>query len=332
MNRIDDVLEVGDLRQRLALAGYNGIVFNGLNKRHPLVQGRVSFDNLASNIRVHCSDAKEIKRATSTVTLDARVSLIILLEGTLSFTVGNDTHRIKAGENSPAVFINFFVQGELFTRHLDEDQYVKKVNVSLPTSMLLSRTNSDHERHRLSQFLTSKSTLVELVSCPEWQDLANTLLAIQGKGDFEHTILREQIALRILALGVSCLMSIETETISHKRQSQTSSVDVLAQKTRTLIDNSEAPIHLQTLAVRLNASPSTIQRHFKKHYGTTLSDYQRLRRLELARKAIVVDRQSIGEAAWIAGYQHVGNFITAFKKVFNISPARLRQQHDQLTQ
>lgn len=324
-----DEIEVADLRRQLALAGYDGMLFKGMNKARSLIKGKISFDTLPSNIRVHCTDAAEIVKATSSVTLDARVSIIILLQGTLRFTIGQRRHQVSA-DQGPTAFINCFSEGELFTRHLDNNQYVRKVNVSLPLSHLLARTQDAAEREKLVALFSHQSQFFPLKHDNEWCELANGLLAIQQQNDFETCILREQIALQILARGVAFLQSQPCATVIESEAHRAVKADPLAERIRLLIESSDSPLTLYDIATRLNASTSKVQRHFKKQYGTTFSDYQKLKRLEKARRAIVVDRLSIGEAAWIAGYQHVGNFITAFKKTFNISPAKLRRHHDTL--
>ncbi|MFC6805573.1 helix-turn-helix domain-containing protein [Methylophaga thalassica] len=41
------------------------------------------------------------------------------------------------------------------------------------------------------------------------------------------------------------------------------------------------------------------------------------------KKSIIGRKKSIGEAAFIAGYGHPSNFITAFKKRFKLTPSEL---------
>ena len=87
------------------------------------------------------------------------------------------------------------------------------------------------------------------------------------------------------------------------------------------------PVSLEEIANTIGLSISTLQRRFKKDYGTTVVDYIRQKRLEKARTAIAINGLSIGEAAYQAGYNHSSNFITAFKKRFNITPASLLKSH-----
>lgn len=46
---------------------------------------------------------------------------------------------------------------------------------------------------------------------------------------------------------------------------------------------------------------------------------------DLARTLILTDDLPLKEIAWRAGYRHFSNFVTAFKRRFGITPARMRE-------
>ena len=56
-------------------------------------------------------------------------------------------------------------------------------------------------------------------------------------------------------------------------------------------------------------------------------EFIREKKLEKARSMLVIERKSIGEAAYYSGYKHVSNFVTAFKKQFTVTPSELLKQH-----
>ena len=56
----------------------------------------------------------------------------------------------------------------------------------------------------------------------------------------------------------------------------------------------------------------------------TVFEYQRGRRLQLAREALEREGASVNEAAWRAGYNSPANFATAFKRHFGITPRQVR--------
>lgn len=82
---------------------------------------------------------------------------------------------------------------------------------------------------------------------------------------------------------------------------------------------------LARLAEHAAMSPSTLLRHFKLAYGLAPIDYLRKRRLALA-KELLMRGHSVQQAAHLSGYRHASNFITAFRKLYGISPGGLCHQ------
>ena len=86
-------------------------------------------------------------------------------------------------------------------------------------------------------------------------------------------------------------------------------------------------LSLSEMAIKLGLSVSTLQRKIKDRYAMTAVEYVRQKKLEKAKSSLVLDNLSIGEIAYIAGYAHVSNFVTAFKKKFELTPAQFRTIH-----
>ena len=103
-------------------------------------------------------------------------------------------------------------------------------------------------------------------------------------------------------------------------------IDFIEKIKRTSI-NTKNKLSLNTLAEENNISVSTLQRRFKSYCGITVNEYIRTSRLEQAKKSIITDGKSIGEAAYIAGYNHSSNFVTAFKRHFHTTPKELIKSH-----
>lgn len=82
---------------------------------------------------------------------------------------------------------------------------------------------------------------------------------------------------------------------------------------------------LEELARHVGMSVSSLQRQFKQTYRQTVVNYLRRRKLEMARAALSREDMSIGEAAYIAGYSHTSNFVTAYKRQFGHTPGAVGQ-------
>ena len=78
------------------------------------------------------------------------------------------------------------------------------------------------------------------------------------------------------------------------------------------------------LAAAHGVSASKLKRDFFMAYSTCVGGFITDRRLNQARR-ILADGASVSEAAYAVGYSHPGNFSTAFKRRFGISPRNVRQ-------
>lgn len=96
------------------------------------------------------------------------------------------------------------------------------------------------------------------------------------------------------------------------------------QAARELLDSGAADSwSLADIALELGLHENTLQRRFREAHGCTVFDYLRRRRLDQAHAALL-EGASVTEAALAAGYGNPGNFATAFKRLFGVSPRSVR--------
>ena len=72
-------------------------------------------------------------------------------------------------------------------------------------------------------------------------------------------------------------------------------------------------------------SVGSMQTSFKRTYRTTIGAFIRQQRLLEARDLIERHGKQVGEAAYLAGYESLGSFSTAFKRAFGFSPSECKQ-------
>jgi len=89
--------------------------------------------------------------------------------------------------------------------------------------------------------------------------------------------------------------------------------EVLAQK---------AGYRARELADLCQASLRTLERHFQKHYGVTVSEWLRELRLKQA-YSVLQTGKSVKEVAFEHGYKQVSHFSREFKSHFGVSPSFL---------
>lgn len=78
------------------------------------------------------------------------------------------------------------------------------------------------------------------------------------------------------------------------------------------------------LASRAGSSRRSFNLRFRSAFGVSAVEYLRVRRLEVAREALVYQNLSVTEAADLVGYNNPANFATAFRKHFGLVPSFYR--------
>lgn len=84
----------------------------------------------------------------------------------------------------------------------------------------------------------------------------------------------------------------------------------------------EAGYRPSELAVLCQISLRTLERHFQKNYGVTVSQWLRDLRLTRAYQNLLVGK-SVKEVAFDQGYKQVSHFSREFKNHFGVSPSLL---------
>ncbi len=84
-------------------------------------------------------------------------------------------------------------------------------------------------------------------------------------------------------------------------------------------------IYLKTLARQAGMSQTKLTSLFKQVYGTTISDYIRSLRINLAKEMLADDNRKIETIAHTVGYRFHGNFSAAFKEATGLTPKAYRK-------
>jgi AraC family transcriptional regulator len=82
---------------------------------------------------------------------------------------------------------------------------------------------------------------------------------------------------------------------------------------------------LESVADTVGRHPSHVAREFRRHYGTTVGEYARQRRIEQAAAELRVSRRPIAEIALRAGFYDQSHFTNTFRRAFGITPAEYRR-------
>lgn len=96
-----------------------------------------------------------------------------------------------------------------------------------------------------------------------------------------------------------------------------------AEQARLLLDAQLAdPPSIPDLARTVGLNETALRRSFKRAFGTTIIDYLRDRRLEIARMLVRQRSLSVASIAYRVGFSSPANFATAYRRRFGCPPSQ----------
>ncbi len=291
-----------------------------------IMNGHFDYRRHSGGLSVHSSQAIELQNMSNSTELPAGLSFNFLFEGRIDFSLGGQEYclgeKMQGGVECSAIILN---TPEIMTRYMKKGMRVCKSNVFVERSWLEQRCQTQQQREQLSRIFHQRSGLQHWLASDKVKDLARSLLNQKPGNGLAGSLYTEHLAIEILSASIEELSQVledvgaeETIAVTHKNDHQL----------RQLIDEKlDEHCSLSDIANLINVSTSTLQRKFKAAFGVTVIDYVRQKRLEAAKTALTVDGISIGEAAYLAGYNHPSNFVSAFKKRFLVTPSAMVKSH-----
>lgn len=295
--------------------------------REVVVRGHLSFHRFSEGLSIHSAVVTEQREMRHCFELPAGLSFNFVFSGYVDITLLGGRHRLSAADTiDDAVLCHSFAlaRPELMTRYMHERMTVTKLNVSVTREWLEQHGGDAADAAFIAGLFTRHARVEHWPVSPALHDAACAWLTRDaGKGVIQR-LRREQQAVGLVAQILdeygAYLKAMDPRPAPSPRQppqNLKSDVDRCLSSCRTLPE----------IAARLHMSASALQRRFKRHYALTVSEYVRMRRLEEAKRALLSERVSLTQAAHIAGYRHVSNFIAAFRKQFMTTPAALLKAH-----
>src|SRR5262249_42839682 len=83
-------------------------------------------------------------------------------------------------------------------------------------------------------------------------------------------------------------------------------------------------VGIRDLAASAGVHPAHFSRVFRAHFGGTVADYVRRRRIDIAKEAIARGR-TLAEAAFDAGFADQSDLTRAFRRVLGVTPSQYRR-------
>ena len=289
----------------------------------PIMSGQFRYNTFQNGLTSHATDAVEEQDADITTELPAGISFNFLFSGTIDYSFGSNKYQLSK-EKDLAVQGSVIINNtdEILTRHLTSGMHIRKLNIFVEQQWLTSRCQNETDRQVINDIF-HKQMVYPWLPDQQATEKADALIKLSNDKTFSQNLTSEHLTMELLGY---CLDEVYRQVKSEQGQESLDSNASSSLKAK--LDACLDSVHtLADIALQLNMSVSTLQRQFKKIYGLNVSVYIKQRRLEAAKKSLLVNELSIGEVAYNAGYNHSSNFINAFKKSFNITPAAYVKLH-----
>ena len=200
---------------------------------------------------------------------------------------------------------------------------IRKLNIFVEKRWLVSRCQTEAEQQAIAELFQQSNVYLWQ---PEEEAVAKAkvLIALNNDKSFSQKLTSEHLTMELLAI---CLDEVYRQ-VKNEQSKNDIAIDNSNLSFKAKLDNCMVNHHaLSDIAQALNISVSTLQRQFKRNYNMNVSTYIKQRRLDTARKALLLGELSIGEVAFHAGYKYTSNFINAFKKSYSMTPAAYVKLH-----
>lgn len=255
----------------------------------------------------------------------SKFMLMVLLQGSQHFVIDGVRFRLDAGTQeapAPLVFLLNIAQPSRLRFINDSDTPLHKVMISAPVPWLNRLMETQDGMPALRNFFGQHLAHFSFEPGQHILQLAEKIMHPPAMltGELSSIYMKAQ-ALDIM--WQSCLALVADEAGGWQPPALMSLKH--CERVRDyIVANLDKDLSIDRIAQEAGVSTSTIQRHFKEHFGVPIFGFVRQKRLEAAREALANDGIPVSRAAYIAGYNNISSFTTAFRKAFGVTPKQAR--------
>ncbi|RVU82854.1 AraC family transcriptional regulator [Leucothrix sargassi] len=282
-----------------------------------LLAGNISSQLIQDGLHIHFGEFTELEAKTIESTLSAGISFNLVFGGQAIFALEDNYYQI--GNNTQDLEYSFFALNKpvSFKRLLRPGMKLKKLNIFVEKRWFDKRIQNTKQKEQISALFEQHAVVHSCRAPRSIIEIAKSLMQASVRGSLGSEIFTEACVLQILSI----LIEHDTPVVFSDTAIDQQVSQLIWEETR---GNN---LSLQEIADHLGLSISTLQRRFKQQVGMTVFEFTRYERLEKAKHALTHNHLTIGEAAYLSGYQHTSNFISAFSKQYEISPGQYVKKH-----
>jgi len=242
--------------------------------------------------------------------------LIWFISGSGSIKVEGKRYRINEGD---LVLLN---PTELFRISVEGEGYHERMTVLISESLFLSYPEA--MKQLFAPIKEREKGIGNLIPAETVKKfgLDETL----GKL-LEHTCSDKSFAQLLVFCGIAELLTGigEAKAGETQEQGQAISNPLIGEVLEYLNLHVTEDFEISDVAEEFNIDKSYLSHLFKEHVGMSLWTYVVLRRLQKF-NSLIVEHDSIEEAAFLAGFKNYSNFFRLYKKHMGVSPTEFKKQ------
>lgn len=277
-----------------------------------VLTGRFSNQRYRSGVSIHAADILEEQDLDVEFNAEPRLTLCVLFEGELAFSVDGRRYHLEANEQNGCQAFALTCNGEqAVCRHIRQGRRVKKLSISVHKEWLeVEAQHSALMKRVLNGYFMAENRCVIWQPSATMVNLATQISQPPPATPALRVLQQEYHAIELMNASVQEFLLRQYQTPQSRLEKAVAYIEA----------HSHAPLNLSHVANHAGVSISTLQRLFKAELGKTVVQFIREQKLRKAQQWLLEGKMSIGEAAFSAGYQHVSNFVTAYKNTFGVTP------------
>ncbi|AGI35215.1 AraC family transcriptional regulator [Mannheimia haemolytica USDA-ARS-USMARC-185] len=238
---------------------------------------------------------------------EAGLRLVILLSGRSEIDFNSEVFELDASLKPQAAFLPLN-RAEMGRKIFRKGQLQKELVIFLYPKWLIESQLNLASYHHFKQHLK-----------------AHQIILTQSMLKLIHDIVSEQ---EMQPFGLlekeGNLLALLASAFSQLTQAPRLKKDRVQQLTELLESGKFDGWSLKQIAIYFHTNVTTLQNEFQHYHKTSILAYLRRSKLEQAYK-LLLQGQSITQAAEFAGYANSENFSTAFKRTFGITPSQIKR-------
>lgn len=285
----------------------------------PLLQGAFVMRRFPDGLEMHAIDAVELQNQTVEFELPPGVSIFVLVDGYLSFSIDGAAWELGADEieNGNCGLIWSRTRATAVSRQMRKGRHVSKLTITLPPAWFDAYGVSAPqalEAMRTRHLAEAHWALSERAIRAAW-DVIRPMEA----DPMSQVLAAHRNVLTVVNEAIGLFQDDAAEDVS-------AIVNPKAAEARAFLDATlKENLTLSEIARHLGLSVTGLQNVFRDGFQMTVGEYRRRQRLVRANVALRDDGASIAQAARLAGYGSAANFATAFKRAFGYPPSQARK-------